>query len=118
MAMAAGKEAGFLEPTFQRAARIWWAWVWRSIVFGGAAGLFASAVLSLSGILEHISERAGQFVSMAAGLALAVPIGIWVFQLILEKNFGEFRLRLVPRAPPGPPPPLPSIDETIGRADR
>ncbi len=109
MAMAAGKEAGFLEPTFPRAARIWWAWVWRSIIFGGAAGLFASVVLSLSGILEHISVRAGQFVSMAAGLALAVPIGIWVFQMILEKNFGEFRLRLVPKAPPAPPPP---IDET------
>ena len=118
MAMGAGKEAGFLEPTFQRAARIWWAWVWRSVVFGGAAGLFASAVLSLSGILEHISERAGQFVSMAAGLALAIPIGIWVFQLILEKNFGEFRLRLVPKAAAAPPPPLPSGDETIGRADR
>ena len=47
---------------------------------------------------------------MGFGLALAVPIGIWVFQLILEKNFGEFRLRLVPKAPPAPPPP---IDETI-----
>lgn len=109
MATAAGKDAGFLEPTFQRAARIWWAWAWRSLVFGGAAGLFASAVLSLSGILEHISERAGQLVSMAAGLALAVPIGVWVFQLVLEKDFGEFRLRLTPKAPPpAPAPPLPN----------
>ena len=107
MATAAGSEAGFLEPTFKRAARIWWAWVWRSVVFGGAAGLFASATLSLSGILEHISEKAGQVVSMAAGLALAVPIGIWVFQMVLEKDFGEFRLRLVPRAAPPPP-----IDES------
>jgi hypothetical protein len=107
MATAAGSEAGFLEPTFKRAARIWWAWVWRSVVFGGAAGLFASAVLSLSGILEHVSEKAGQVVSMAAGLALAVPIGIWVFQMVLEKDFGEFRLRLVPRAAPPPP-----IDES------
>ena len=106
MATAVGKEAGFLEPTFKRAARIWWAWAWRSLVFGGAAGLFASATLSLSGILEHISDRAGQVVSMAFGLALAVPIGIWVFQMILEKNFGEFRMRLVPKAPPAPPPPI------------
>jgi hypothetical protein len=109
MAMAAGKEGGFLEPTFKRAARIWWAWAWRSLVFGGAAGLFATATLSLSGILEHISDRAGQAVSMGFGLALAVPIGIWVSQLVLEKNFGDFRLRLVPKAPPVPPPP---IDET------
>lgn len=106
MATAAGKEAAFLEPTFKRAARIWWAWLWRSVVFGGAAGLFASAVLSLSGILEHISERAGQLVSMAAGLVLAVPIGIWVFQMVLEKDFGEFRVRLAPKAP------APPVDES------
>lgn len=109
MATAAGSEAGFLAPTFKRAARVWWAWVWRSILFGGAAGLFASFVLSLSGILEHISEKAGQVVSMLAGLALAIPIGIWVFQMILEKDFGEFRLRLVPKAPHSPPAPF---DET------
>jgi hypothetical protein len=74
--------------------------------------------LSVSGILEHVSDRAGQVVSMGFGLALAVPIGIWVFQLILEKNFGEFRLRLVPKAATAPPAPPPPIDETIGRADR
>ena len=106
MATAVGNGAGFLEPTFKRAARIWWAWVWRSLVFGGAAGVFASATLSLSGILEHISDRAGQFVSMGFGLALAVPIGIWVFQMVLEKDFGEFRLRLVPKAPQSPPAPI------------
>jgi len=37
-------------------------------------------------------------------VTLAVPIGIWVFQIILEKDFGEFRIRLVPKTPPAPPP--------------
>ncbi|PYU25754.1 MAG: hypothetical protein DMG30_04115 [Acidobacteria bacterium] len=94
------KSAGSLEPTFQRTARIWWAWVWRSVLFGGAAGLFGSVILSLSGILDHLSERAGQYLSAAIGIALAVPVGIWVFQMVLEKDFGEFRIRLVPKAPP------------------
>src|SRR5690242_7036762 len=88
---------GFLQPTIARAARIWWAWVWRSVVFGGAAGLFGSVVLSLSGVLEHISNKAGQVLGAAIGIALAAPVGIWVFQMILEKDFGEFRMRLVPR---------------------
>jgi hypothetical protein len=99
MGTAAGANTSFLEPTFKRTARIWWAWVWRSALFGGAAGLFGSMVLSLSGILEHISEKAGQYLGLAVGVALAVPIGIWVFQIILEKDFGEFRVRLVPKAP-------------------
>jgi hypothetical protein len=101
--MAAGPGAGFLEPTFKRAARIWWAWVWRSVVFGGAAGLFGSMILNLSGVLEHISEKAGQYLGAAMGVALAVPVGIWVFQMILEKDFGDFRIRLLPKVPVAPP---------------
>ena len=104
MATAAGVSTSFLEPTFKRSARIWWAWVWRSALFGGAAGLFGSVVLSVSGILEHISENAGKYLGLAVGLALAVPVGIWVFQIILEKDFGEFRIRLVPKSPPAATP--------------
>jgi hypothetical protein len=99
METAAGPGTGFLEPTFKRSARIWWAWVWRSAVFSGAAGLFGSLVLSLSGILDRVSEKTGQYLGVAIGIALAVPVGIWVFQMVLEKEFGEFRIRLVPKAP-------------------
>ena len=109
MGTAAGAQAGFLEPTFRRAAIVWWAWMWRSAVFGGAAGLFGSLVINLSGVLNRISEKAGQYLGLGVGIALAVPVGIWVFQMILEKDFGEFRMRLVPRPPPGPPS---AIDET------
>ena len=110
MGTAAGAGTRFLEPTFKRTARVWWAWVWRSALFGGAAGVFGSLVLGVSGVLEHISEKAGQYLGLALGVALAVPVGIWVFQVILEKDFGEFRIRLVPKAPPST---LPSpIDES------
>ena len=102
MGTAAGPGTGFLEPTFKRSARIWWAWVWRSAVFGGAAGLFGSLVLSLSGILDRVSEKTGQYMGVAIGVALAIPVGIWVFQMVLEKNFAEFRIRLVPKAPIAP----------------
>jgi hypothetical protein len=98
MGTAAGPGTGFLEPTFKRSARIWWAWVWRSAVFGGAAGLFGSLILGLSGILARVSEKTGQYLGVAIGVALAIPVGIWVFQMVLEKEFGEFRIRLVPKA--------------------
>jgi len=99
MGTAAGPGTGFLEPTFKRSARIWWAWVWRSAVFGGAAGLFGSLVLGLSGILDRVSEKTGQYLGIGMGIALAIPVGIWVFQMVLEKNFAEFRICLVPKAP-------------------
>jgi hypothetical protein len=107
---AEAKPLRYLQPTFGRAAKIWWAWVWRSIVFGGAAGLFGSFVLSISGIPEHISQNAAQALGAGVGVALAVPIGIWVFQMILEKDFREFRVRLVPNAPR--PAPSASHDES------
>jgi len=104
MGTAAGASTSFLDPTFKRTAKVWWAWVWRSALFGGAAGLFGSLVLGLSGILEHLSEKGGQYLGLAVGVTLAVPIGIWVFQIILEKDFGEFRIRLVPKTPPAQAP--------------
>jgi len=102
MGTAAGSGTGFLEPTFKRSARIWWAWVWRSVVFGGVAGLFGSLVLSLSGILDRVSEKTGQYLGVAIGVALAIPVGIWVFQMVLEKEFSEFRIRLMSKAPLAP----------------
>jgi hypothetical protein len=102
MGTAAGPSTGFLDPTFKRSARIWWAWVWRSVIFGGAAGLFGSLVLSLSGILDRVSVKTGNYLGVAIGIALAIPVGIWVFQMVLEKEFGEFRIRLVPKAPIAP----------------
>ena len=104
MVMAANSSVGFLEPTFKRAARIWWAWCWRSLVFGLAAGVFGSLVLSISGVVNHISEKAGQYVGLALGILVAVPVGIWVFQMVLEKDFGDFRIRLLPKASGEPLP--------------
>lgn len=112
MGTAAGRAVGFLEPTFKRAARIWWAWVWRSVLFGGAAGLFGSVILSLSGVLDHISEKAGQYLGMGLGVVLAVPVGIWVFQMVLERDFGEFRIQLVPKTA-APPPPTPEDESRL-----
>jgi hypothetical protein len=112
---AEAKPLRFLQPTFGRAAKIWWAWVWRSIVFGGAAGLFGSLILSISGISAHISQNAAQALGAGVGVALAVPVGIWVFQMILEKDFREFRVRLVSNAP-RPAPSAPRDESTRGAA--
>jgi hypothetical protein len=106
MVTAVNSGVAFLEPTFKRAARIWWAWCWRSLIFGLAAGVFGSLVLSISGVLNHISEKAGQSLGLALGVLVGVPVGIWVFQMVLEKDFGDFRIRLLPK-PPGEPWPKP-----------
>jgi hypothetical protein len=91
-------DAQFLAPTFKRAALIWWAWVWRSMLLGLGASLFIGFVLSISGVLNTATDAAVRYASLALGVVAGVPMGIWAFQMVLEKNFREFTIRLVPRA--------------------
>jgi hypothetical protein len=38
---------------------------------------------------------------MGMAVIVSVPLGIWAFQMVLEKNFREFTIRLVPRIQEG-----------------
>jgi hypothetical protein len=91
--------ATFLEPTFKRAALIWWAWLWRSVLLGIAGSAFISLVLGISGVLSRTDETS-RIVVMALAVAISAPLGIWVFQMLLEKKFREFTIRLVPTVRP------------------
>jgi hypothetical protein len=86
----------FLEPTFKRAAVIWWAFFWRAMLLAMAAGFligFAEGiVLSAAGA----SSGTLQFLPMLSGGIVGVPVGIYVLQVILRKNFKEFTICLVP----------------------
>jgi len=88
--------ASFLQPTFKRAALIWWAWLWRSVLLGIGGSLFLSFVLGISGVLNRVSDQTARITVMALAVIVSVPLGIWAFQMVLEKNFREFKVRLVP----------------------
>ena len=90
-----------LAPTFKRAARIWWAWIWRSVLLGLGGSIFISLVVGISGILNRTSDEVARAIAMVLAVLVSVPLGIWAFQMILEKDFREFTIRLVPRAQEG-----------------
>jgi hypothetical protein len=90
----------FLQPTFKRAALIWWAWLWRSVLLGIGGSVFISLVLGISGVLNS-TDATSRVVVMALAVAVSAPLGIWAFQMVLEKKFQEFTIRLVPRVAPG-----------------
>jgi hypothetical protein len=90
-----------LPPTFKRAARIWWAWIWRSVLLGLGGSVFVSLVVGISGILNRTSEEVSRVIAMVMAVIVSVPLGIWAFQMVLEKNFREFTIRLVPRMQEG-----------------
>jgi hypothetical protein len=86
----------FLEPTFKRAAIVWWAWFWRTLLLSMAAtlliGLAEGVVLSFAGAPSVVL----QFLPIVSGAIAGVPVAIYVLQVILRKNFKEFTICLNP----------------------
>ncbi len=86
----------FLEPTVGRAARVWWALVWRGILFGGGAGFVVGFVEGLIGAMAGASAIAIRNLTLVSGVIVGIPVGIYVVLIVLRKNFREFTIRLVP----------------------
>ena len=84
-----------MEVTFTRAARIWWAWLWRTVL----ATMLASAALGLAvGLAAHLLPRlfasGAGFGRIACGAAGCL-IGIGMMRRVLRGHFGGFRVVLV-----------------------
>jgi hypothetical protein len=88
--------ADFLEPTFKRAAIVWWALLWRALLLGGGAGFLIGFVEGLIGALAGFSTGTIRPLALISGILLGIPVGIYVVQVVLRKRFGEFTIRLVP----------------------
>jgi hypothetical protein len=63
--------------------------------------VFISLVVGISGILNRASDEVSRIIAMGMAVIVSVPLGIWAFQMVLEKNFREFTIRLVPRIQEG-----------------
>jgi len=91
-----------LEVTWGRAARVWWAYLWRNliaVVLTGILGMVFGAILGLllgaTGVSPGVIQRAAFVLGILTGIAVSVvPI-----RLILGKDFGEFRLVLLASPP-------------------
>lgn len=88
-----------LEVTWGRAVKVWWSYFWRSMIAAVAAiligilvGMILGFILALMGAsLEVVQTFSGIVGGLIGLLASIVP-----FKLILGKDFGEYRLVLLP----------------------
>jgi hypothetical protein len=87
-----------LEVTWGRAARVWWAYLWRSLIavlvgslLGALAGVALGFVLGALGVAPEVIRR----LSFVIGLVLGIGVSIVPIRMILGKDFGEFRLVLL-----------------------
>jgi hypothetical protein len=90
-----------LPPTLTRAARVWWTFCWRSVVYRIIVAVVASFPLGwITGFLAAIfaSRAITALVGLATQLFLDAAVGMYViYSNILDEDISDFRVALLPR---------------------
>jgi hypothetical protein len=103
--LSSGGDAGAqpLAPNFRRTLPIWFTYSWRTFVYRLIAGFVASIPI---GVILGVFTRlpvVHAFVNLAIATALDGAVGLFViYNNILEEDFADFRVRLLPRKAPSP----------------
>ena len=84
-----------LDATWDRAAKIWWSLMWRTIVFGMPAGLVAGVLVGKIGGAVGVNTQTIALLGALAGVVVAIPVGIWVVHTVLRKSWSDFRIILM-----------------------
>ena len=83
------------QATMWDALRIWWAWIWRSILGSMVIGIAIGMIGGIfAGILGIAKENAVVFI-MPLGFLGGIFVGIWVLRYALNKKYGDFRIVIV-----------------------
>ena len=89
-----------IKATWGQVVRVWWALVWRNIIaviiamiIGGVIGALLGLVFGIMGVPQNIIEIIAGIVGAIIGLGVSlIPV-----KMILNKDFGKFRLAIVPK---------------------
>ncbi len=106
-----GEGSESLEPTLHRTLRVWWTYSWRTLVYGLIA-VFVTAIPR--GVLVGAfgwNHRLEALVGFLVSLVLGGAVGLFViYSSILDEDFGDFRVCLLPRQSPIVVPAVPTTN--------
>jgi hypothetical protein len=91
-----------LEVTWNRAICVWWSYLWRSIIAASLGMVFAlviCVIVAIVGLTLGLPSLAIQSVGLVLGIVNGLAISVVPIKLILGKDYGEFRLVLLSKAP-------------------
>ena len=84
------------EVTWGQATKVWWSFVWRSLLYSFIAGALLGFIIGLVGALLGAPERTISILGTSAGALVSIPISIWVVRTILRKSWSGFRIAVIP----------------------
>lgn len=94
-----GSETQPLPRTFRRTIRVWWTFVWRTLVYGLIV-TFAGTILlgTLTGVLSELGRVMAIVTPIVVSVFISGIVGLFVmYSNILDEEFGDFRVALLPR---------------------
>ena len=104
--------AEVLPASFRRSIRVWWEFSWRAVVYSVIVRFAGSIALSLTlGILSSLGRLMAALVPIAFQVVIDGAVGLFVvYSAILDEEYGDFRVALLPRniVSPGAPVPAPN----------
>ena len=91
----------FLEPTFRRAVKLWWAFAWRAGLLVGSANAMLEIILGprVLGALFGVSAATVEPYVTISNVIVGSILSIYAIQLVLRKKYREFSICLVPTGP-------------------
>ncbi len=109
-----GDGSEILETTLHRTARVWWTYCWRSFIYGLVA-TFVTAIpravlVGLFGWNRGLQSLVAALVSTALGGAVGLFV---IYSNILDEDFGDFRVCLLPRPEPNAVPGTPAANPAV-----
>jgi hypothetical protein len=98
-AAPAGSDATPLPAVWRRTARVWWTFTWRSVVYSVVLSFLANVSLGIvTGMLSEMNRTLAVLVPMIRDLLIGAAVGLFVvYSNILDEEFGDFRVVLLPR---------------------
>jgi hypothetical protein len=88
-----------LEITWRRIVRVWWAYTWRNLIALVAAAIIGGIIGFILGFVGHfigIPTGVIQIIAAVIGCSVGLIVSLIPMKMILGKNYGEFRLVLLP----------------------
>jgi len=98
-----------LEPTWQHTLSVWWLIIWRGFAGGMPLAGLAGFIIGFVGAIMHLPMDTLRLGATISGVVIGSIWWIVVVRMALRKQYGKFRIALVPNA---------QIKETTADYDR
>ena len=80
--------------SWQRAAKIWWSFIWRVAVIGAGLSILLGFGFGIVAGSMGLDESTFRLISNIIGFVVAIPVGIWAMWVALNKRYSDFGITL------------------------